>query len=827
MLNKRTSLSVAIGLVLGTVVCVSSANAEDNVEKMQKMKVTGSHIATTDMEGPSPVDVYTAKDIKQMGATDVSDVLRGLTQNGGNSYGASFTNSFAAGSSGVSMRGLGQSRTLVLLNGHRVANYAFAQNTSDTFVDLNSIPLSAVERIDILKDGASAIYGADAIGGVINLITKRDYEGFDFNAKVGETTKKDGETLDLTATGGKNFNDGLTNVMVTANFVRKNNIEKKNRSNTHTADQTRLGGDDWRSSYGVPGTVMSDATGNEIDSLCGGSEDCVYDFAEYGQIAPETERFSLLSTLTHQLNPDLTLNTELSYNRVQTKTHLAPTPDSELTRVGAANPNNTYGEDVYLYHRIMEAGVRKNEITTDSVRFVTGLEGYTSLFETEVDWSVSGGYHYTKTKSEGKNYVTKTGYKDAIDSGAYNPFVANNDPSSLANAKANTEREGESKLAFFNADASFPVYAMSAGDMQLAVGTEFRYEAGEDTPDPLNASNSIIGSGGTGSDGHRNVVAAYSELHVPLHETLEMQLAARGEHYSDFGSAFSPKVALRYQPSEIIMFRSSYSEGFKAPTLPEVNMSDTRSYQTVKNPRKGDEKEEVEVVSGGNKDLEAEHSYSFNFGTVVNPTDGLTLKLDYFHITNTNMIDTLDTQDLVDNNIGVTYEPDGRVRSVQSSYLNVSKQEVSGLDGEIHYIFDTANVGEFKTTLRGTYNIEHKRSDSEGNVEEYIGTYYDGARFKGKANLVWNIADYSVVNTVNYTGGYTQRYETPGHSNVEAWKTWDAQVSYSGFDRLTLTFGIDNVLDEEAPFYNYSDGYDIANANNIGRYVYAGLSYSL
>ena len=148
------------------------------------------------------------------------------------------------------MRGLGQSRTLVLLNGHRVANYAFAQNTSDTFVDLNSIPLSAVERIDILKDGASAIYGSDAIGGVINLITKRDYEGFDFNAKVGETTKKDGETLDLTATGGKNFNDGRTNLMVTANFVRKNNIESKNRSNTHTADQTRLGGDDWRSSYG-------------------------------------------------------------------------------------------------------------------------------------------------------------------------------------------------------------------------------------------------------------------------------------------------------------------------------------------------------------------------------------------------------------------------------------------------------------------------------------------------------------------------------------------------------------------------------------------------
>ena len=228
MYKNTTALSVAISLALGTAaVAPLAAQAEEQqVEQLQKMKVTGSRISTTDMEGPNPVDVYTADDIAKMGAVSVDDVLRGLTQNGAGSYGSSFTNSFAAGTSGVSLRGLGASRTLVLLNGRRVANYAFAQNLNDTFVDLNSIPLSAVERIDVLKDGASAIYGSDAIGGVVNVILKRDYEGFDVRLNGGQTSYSDGEDLDVTLTGGKTFNDE-TNIMASLNVVQKGNIMNK------------------------------------------------------------------------------------------------------------------------------------------------------------------------------------------------------------------------------------------------------------------------------------------------------------------------------------------------------------------------------------------------------------------------------------------------------------------------------------------------------------------------------------------------------------------------------------------------------------------------
>ena len=826
MLYKRSNLSLAIGLVIGTVVFTTATNAAEQVEKLQKVKVTGSHIATTDIEGPNPVDVYTAQDIKDMGASDVGDVLRGLTQNGGGSYGSSFTNGFAPGSAGVSMRGLGQARTLVLLNGRRVANYAFAQNSNETFVDLNSIPLSAVERIDVLKDGASAIYGSDAIGGVINLITKKDYDGFDFDLKGGQTSHGDGENVDMTVTAGKNFNDGKTNIMVSTNYVHKSQIKAKDRSNTKSANATSRGGDDWRSSFAPGGRVYANDDGDDLGCANGASE-CLYDFAEYAQIEPETEHFSILSSLNHQITDDVTLTTELAYNRVNTKTTAAPTPNSELTVIDASNPNNTYGEDVFIRNRIMEAGPRKNEITTDSIRFVTGLEGYANVFDTDVDWTVSAGYHYTETKSEGSNYLTVDGYEAAVASGAYNPFSSSNSRSSLAGALTDTLRKGKSKLGFINADASFPIVALPAGDLQMALGTEFRYEAGEDVPDAQSAAGNIIGSGATGSDGHRTVVAAYSELQIPVHDTVEAQLALRGEHYSDFGNAVSPKIGLRYQPSDIIMFRTSYSEGFKAPTLPEVNSGVTRAYETVDDGTNG--RTEVEVRQGGNKDLEAEHSYSFNFGTVINPIENLTLKVDYFKITNTGMIDTRGTQSIVDGNgSGVHRNVDGTIDYVDNQYVNLNKQMVRGVDTEIGYLLPTASAGEFKFKVQGTYTIDHKITDPDtGTFDQYIGTYYAGPRFKGKASVVWSVSDYKLVNTVNYTGSYGQLYETDSVKDVDSWTTWDTQLSYSGFKNLVLTVGVDNVLDELAPFYNYSNLYNFEFSDNIGRYYYAGLSYSI
>ena len=196
MIQKK-QLAVAIA---ATFVAAGVAYAQSTPQKVEKVEVTGSNIKRIDVETVAPVDVITREQIERSGQPTIADVLRNVPANSGNSYSESFSNSFAPGASGISLRGLGQKTTLVLINGRRTAGYGFAQNLQDSFVDLNSIPSSAVERIEVLKDGASAIYGSDAIAGVVNVILRKDYKGIEFTTGAG-TAAGNGEYR-FSATGG-------------------------------------------------------------------------------------------------------------------------------------------------------------------------------------------------------------------------------------------------------------------------------------------------------------------------------------------------------------------------------------------------------------------------------------------------------------------------------------------------------------------------------------------------------------------------------------------------------------------------------------------------
>lgn len=194
---KKKQLAVAIA---ATFVATGVAYAQQQPQKVEKVEVTGSNIKRTDVETVAPVDVITREQIEKSGQPTIAEVLRNVPANSGNSYNESFSNSFAPGASGISLRGLGQKATLVLINGRRTAGYGFAQNLQDTFVDLNSIPSAAVERIEVLKDGASAIYGSDAIAGVVNVILRKDYKGIEMSAGAGTAAGKN--DYRFSATGG-------------------------------------------------------------------------------------------------------------------------------------------------------------------------------------------------------------------------------------------------------------------------------------------------------------------------------------------------------------------------------------------------------------------------------------------------------------------------------------------------------------------------------------------------------------------------------------------------------------------------------------------------
>ena len=257
MAFQRRKVAVGVACALGITggLAVAPATAQDI-----RVEVTGSNIKRVDTEGPAPVTVLTREDIEQRGQTTVAEVLRSLPQAGGFTFDDQFTNSFAPGTAGIGLRNLGQNATLVLVNGRRVANYGFAQNVDLAFVDLNSIPLGAIERIEVLTDGASAIYGSDAIAGVVNIILRRDFKGTEVSAGYGVTDKGDGNEIRANVIAGwGDLAKDRFNAMLVADYFHRDPINLGDRTYSRNANMESRGGFDFRSPSGSPGTWVQRA----------------------------------------------------------------------------------------------------------------------------------------------------------------------------------------------------------------------------------------------------------------------------------------------------------------------------------------------------------------------------------------------------------------------------------------------------------------------------------------------------------------------------------------------------------------------------------------
>ena len=839
---KRTALSTAIFVAMGVSAGVGVAHAEE-VDKLDKIQVTGSRISRVDAEGSAPVTVITREDIDKTGATSVADVLRDLTENGSDSYNESFTNGFAPGSASVSLRGLGSSRTLVLLNGRRVANFGFAQNVNETGVDLNSIPLSAVERVEVLKDGASAIYGSDAIAGVINIILKKDFEGNELSVVAGTTNESDGQQGRLNFVTGKTFGD--TNVMVSLDYYNQKDIMMKDRANMADANQSENGGINWRSSRSIyPNVTLADGT-----SVCNDptGNNCRYNYNDELQYLPPSERYSILSNINHDFNENVSGFLELTYARTVTDVVSAPTPHfspigSLPLDLDASNPNNPYGQDAQVYSRYADVGQRLNEIDSKTYRFVTGLNGSFTFSDTDIDWDSSLGYSQNKVVSNGRNYINHQKLLDAVADGSYNPLTPTaNDQSVIDGFRVTTKRQADSKTHFATLNASAPILELPTGDVYLAWGAEYRKESIKDTPDPLGAAGGILGSGGTGADGDRNIKATYAELAIPVHEDVEIQVAGRYEKYSDFGNNFDPKFAVRWQPTDELVIRGSYSTAFKAPTLPElfggnsvsyVNLEDTAGCEDDPTDTYKCEAKQYQVIRSGNADLDAEEAETFNIGFVWEPIDSFEIKMDAYKIRNSNLITTRSSQTLIDerSDAVVRNSDTGRIEHINNQYVNVSQQEVHGLDAELSYTWDLAANGELEARYKTSFVKTYKLGNSNGGISDNTGVPGSfggsGPRTKSKLFLTWEKGDFVNSAVVNYTSSYRQPYQFT-HKKVDRLYTLDLQMAYNGIENTQLALGIDNVTDEQAPFFDgESSGIEQSTHSNVGTFIYGKVNYT-
>ena len=799
--------------------------------KLDKFQVTGSHIKRVDTEGPAPVLQIDREAIEQSGASSLNQLLSELTLNNGLMLNENHALSTTPGSAGINLRGLGQDATLVLINGRRMSNYPYPLNTTESFVDLNSIPLAAVERVEVLKDGASAIYGSDALAGVVNIILRQDYDGAEVSASYGVSSEGDADETRINFVKG--ISSDNSNITFVFDYFKREPFLLSDRSFSKTADQT------------IAHPVYGTDTGIQPDSHPANYYDTAswpptyFNFSGFTDpniwvtAVPETERVGGILSFKQDINTDLSFFTDLLVSQVTTEFKLTPTSVwgeyDNVTFPGEhpANPEAT-DPDLFLLWRMTELGPRTDEITTDTYRLVAGLEG---VFN---DWDWDAAIHQSKSESklEGRNYVSATALQNAFDSDLLNPFGTSSQ-ADLDTIRTNISRIAKTQTQGVDAKMTGEIVQLDAGPMMLAVGVSHLKEELTDAPDAATASGDIIGQGSTASKGDRSSTAVFAELNIPLQDNVEMQLALRAEDYSDFGTTVNPKVAIKFKPSNTLMLRASAGTAFRAPSLPELHQSTTTAYASLVDTAKCNsdggtycDSRDILVNLSSNPNLDAEESTSYYLGALFEPTKQFSVGLDYWNYDQTNIV-AVNTQDTIDINdsSNVTRDGLGDITSVDDQYANSANRKTDGIDLELRYRWDTS-VGKFeiRSMTSKVFSFKERIRAADPYVD-YAGKF-QRPDLRSSLSLNWKRADYAAVISTQYIDSYEDsNFDNDSHT-VDSYQTYDGQFIYSGFENMSLTAGINNILDEEPPFSNSSyTGYDSATHNPTGRFYYVRLNH--
>ncbi|MFT4654878.1 MAG: iron complex outermembrane receptor protein, partial [Patiriisocius sp.] len=726
---KLTLLATAISSSL-------TAHAQSNeISSVERIQVTGSHIKRTDIEGPSPVTSLSAEDISNTGVTDLIGLFTKLPMAGQGTFSTQGNSSDGTGNGGssVSLRGLGADSTLILVNGRRISVSPFANEIETAFVDINNIPLAAIKRVDILKDGASATYGSDAIAGVINIILKDDYNGMEATARVGDTADGGGKETNTSLVFGSS-SEKSSHTFVLDYFDREE-ILNADRFYTSSANQTALRPNDpyatdGRSSSGFPGTIAlasnnsirtPDTFGNDVcpaEDIVGTL--CRYDYAPMSSTVPASERVSFMYMGKFEINDTLRAFVELNGQNSKTTIRGAASPSFNELFMSADNVNHPfaddptsefYQQDLTMRRRLVEIGNREKRVDSDYYRSVLGLQGEIA----EWDWEAAYSYIKSDSIERGVNgFPNSRRTQEAIDSGLWNPFEpSSNSQQALDFIETQTTRYGKSTSRSFDGKISGPIMDMPSGELMLAVGAEYREETISDNPDDQFLRGDVFGTEATQANGERDNASIFAELAIPVTETFNVQVAVRYEDYSDFGTTTDPKVAFIWTPTDELSIRGSYGTAFRAPSLSQIGLGvtdespslvDTVRCAAVGNVDQACELFEYTAQLAGNPDLGPEESKSYNLGVIYEVTDNIDFSLDYYNYDIENVIGK-DTQFVFTTqgnnpavvqrlNTGVAGDP-GQVITIFDRFENLFDLKTSGLDLDIGYRMSN-EMGDFK-----------------------------------------------------------------------------------------------------------------------------------
>ena len=807
-----------------------SVHADDG--SFEELVVTGSRIARSEAFEGAPVAIFDREDIALSNATTLNEFLRDLSIVPAGTVDDTFTQGFAPASAGINLRGLGVSRTLVLLDGRRMSVFPFAQEGSESFVDINLIPLGSIDRIEVLTGGASALYGADAVTGVVNIITRRYEEGLSLSGRYGQASEGDGEEALASINWGVLGQRGRASLGL--DIFDRSRVDAKDRELTASAN----GPIDDRSGAGNPGSVIRPAVApfpvaeprcaaEDVVSIGGPATLCSFDFAPFVTLIPETQRIGARASGEYDLSPSLMGFASATYTHAKSERALAPAPISDLLFVDPANPNNIYpGEPVLVIYRFLELGPRVDEFETDAINVVAGLSGDIG----EWQWESAVSASIIDSSVTGVNgYATQADMQAAIDAGTLNPF-GDSPAFDAAAVSVTTRRDGEARLYGFDTRASGDLRAMTHGMLKAAVGVEFRSEEFSDYFDSLTESGVVMGIGGTSGEGDRDVAATYGELLVPVLPEVELQVAARLDHYSDFGSTFNPKLGVAWRPSDSILVRGNIGTGFKAPALHELYSGDIVSFSSIFDPTTGDV-EEVMTTASGNADLSAEETTNYGIGVVWDASDNWQVGLDYWWIDNDEAV-TSNAQYYVDNESlfpdNVVRDGTGTIVEVLAPFRNVAEQKLQGFDVQGSGSIGLGRFGDLALTGVISHLDTFERRPAAGQpMEDLVG--HDGVvEWRLRSTAQWSKDDVSVSLTGHYVDGYDRPAAT---DEIGSWTRFDGRLDWSPsfLEGGELTGGVDNLFDRQPPADPFFEGWPFVNRalhDNRGRFAFLEYRHS-
>lgn len=929
---------------------VPQTDATSDQSRGNEILVTGSRIRQDPNNSALPLQIITNRDIEREGISSPEQLVMFLNSNGTGAdnlaSNADVTTGAQRGTNGLSaanLRGQGSAATLVLLNNRRVA----AHGLTGAAVDVNQIPFAAIERIEVLKDGASAIYGTDAIGGVLNFITRTDYRGLGIQGFTDTTEQGGGNIYRLSAVAGVgDLDEDGFNVMGAVAYSWNNILRgsqrdfvNSNQPNRGLAIDTRgtpiatafnIGANSFQNPNGTLLTGLTLTAPNGANAAAGGinpldlpgGAGCTsmdggqdYDYAlwnaptAYYACAWDTGRVAVIQqpikTLTyfarsvwryagdHTVSFEFTgsdarsaksfSNAQLSANTTNLSiayplnSTTAATYNSVFNAIRstfAGNPAQVaaldarYGRPIAYRWRCSVCGPREYITDSETMRGFLNFEGpiagdwnYTagaSWARSEVRSTLGTGYYYRGTNSNGSwdtnapRAAGTNGYGlvGVMNSGLINPFSVEQSAAGLAalesvSAYGATLYGGRSEIKQFDASVSGSLFPVWGGNVKVAAGVDYRRETYEFNGSPSAAATAPViflaafDNVNALTPKSRTVKAAYAELLVPLFPGLEISAAGRIDDYTGFGTTKNPKFSVKYRPWEPLMFRASYSTGFRVPTFNQIFNGITESpyagsdlADPVKCPGGVPNATDPncafirpEILTGGRADLGPETAKNINAGVVIQPSRDFSLSVDWWKINVDNTVQLLTLRQLIENaslfEDNFIRDASGTIVAIDDRWVNAGARRTEGLDVTARGAVEALG-GRFTAGIDGTLLLKKREKLTQNaaygpsliGVFSYAGDL--GVKWKHTAFIGFSDKDVALSFSQIYRKGY-RNGALPGiaagtitrpdyNQYVKDYVIYNASVSFLGIPGYKLTMGVRNVFNTDPPFAITYDG---------------------